>query len=139
MLETPGAFGKSRRGDKEAESELPPPTCDSDLKHVSPYYQQEVWISGHSEIRSACGAHLGCDCSGLQGVVGRQGTVTRRLEVSFHHCTRLRPRRRLSLVSAGSLSLILLRIYKARPRASRMRLLGTPGGFRKGRRSDKEA
>jgi len=45
MLETPGAFEKGSRSDKEAENELPSATCDSDLKHVSPYYQQGAWTS----------------------------------------------------------------------------------------------
>ena len=43
VLETPGGFGKSRRDEKEAESALPQPTYDSDLKHVCPYYQQGAW------------------------------------------------------------------------------------------------
>ena len=34
----PGAFEKGRTTDKEARSEFPLNTCDSDLKHVSPWY-----------------------------------------------------------------------------------------------------
>lgn len=36
VFETPGAFGKGWRGDKEAESEFPTATCDADLKHAFP-------------------------------------------------------------------------------------------------------
>ena len=59
--------------------------------------------------------------------------------MSFHYCTRLTPQRLFSLVSAGSLKLMLLRMYRFRRRASRMRLLGTPGGCGKARRIDKKA
>ena len=42
VLETPEAFGKGWSVDKEAESEFPPATCDSDLNHLNPYYEQEA-------------------------------------------------------------------------------------------------
>jgi len=40
LLRTPKTFGEGRSSDKEAQIEFPSITCDSDLKHVSPYYQQ---------------------------------------------------------------------------------------------------
>jgi len=104
---------------------------DPDLNHASPSYQQNAWDLNTSNCREPGGVHSGYDCSRL-GAYGR-------LEVSFHYCTRLTPQRLFSLVSAGSLNLVLLRMYRVRRRASRMRLLGTPGGCGKARRIDKKA
>jgi len=84
LLGTPGFFGERRSSDKEARSEFPLATCDSDLKHVSPWYQQGAWTSAYSECTQPSDAYAGCSGSRLQGSWGREGAVTRSLKLSFH-------------------------------------------------------
>lgn len=84
VLETPGAFGEGRSSDKEARSEFPPATCDSDLKHVSPCYQHVSLSLNYPECTKADSAHVECGCLRLLGVSGREGAVTKKLEVSLY-------------------------------------------------------
>jgi len=46
------AFGMDRTSDKEAGNEFPSSTCDSDLKHVSPWYQNKAWLSATQNTHS---------------------------------------------------------------------------------------
>jgi hypothetical protein len=54
--------------------------CDSDFKQLSPWYLHEVSASDYAECIKPDGAHLECGCSRLEGLSGREGAVTRRLE-----------------------------------------------------------
>ena len=59
--------------------------------------------------------------------------MTRRLKVSFLHCTRLRSQSRCSVIRVGSLRPTLFRIYRARRRGYQVEMLETLGTFGTGK------
>jgi hypothetical protein len=67
-----------------ARSEFPSSTRASELKHGSPPYWHGAKVIRFSECTKRGGVHIGVRCLGPQGILGKKGTVTRRLEKSSH-------------------------------------------------------
>ena len=63
--DTPGPLGRGRSSDKEARTEFPVTTRDSDIVQPSPCYQQGAWGLNYSECTKPRGVYVGCD--GLTG------------------------------------------------------------------------
>jgi hypothetical protein len=84
LLGAPMAFARGMRSDKEARNELPLTTCESGIARSSLYYQHRPPDLGYSQYTKPGGAHVGCGCSRLQGPVGGEGAVTRRVEMRSH-------------------------------------------------------
>jgi len=113
---------------------------DSNFIYVSPCYQHVVRVLNHRSSPNACCTHARLMVRGTAGAFKKKRRSDKEGENEFPPITRTpRHSSAISILSTLSLGHRLLRMYKARRRACRMRLLGTPRAFGKGRSRDEEA
>ena len=70
LLETPGGLGKGSGRAKEAESDFPPSTHNSDIAQTSPCYQHVALSLDYQECTKPGSTHVGIRCCRLQGALG---------------------------------------------------------------------
>ena len=112
---------------------------DSDFIYVSPCYQRVVRVLNHRSSPNACCTHARLMVRGTAGASKKERRSDKEGESKFPPSTRAPGIVQPSLLPAGSLGPGLLRMYKARRHACRMRLLETPGILGRGKNSDKDA